>query len=194
VKIRSLPRSLALASLGAFVFVASGLEIRCDGATAQSRPTLAGLQTAVDLLGVRVALLEASASGYQLKGFSAQTVRGDGGVLTMSSACAASFPGSRMCTSREILDTTNVPVFTNNNDAWVRPTHVEVATGGNVTAVALDESGVSTPNTGSSGASAEDLSCRGWIASANLGLVVSDEGSFRLVACNANRPVACCGP
>jgi hypothetical protein len=186
-------RSLALASLVALVLVASGLEVRCDGAGAQSRTTIASLQAEIDLLGLRVAMLEASASGYQFKGFSGGNVRGDGGVLAMTSACAATFAGSRMCTSREILETTVVPNIAVNTEAWVRPNFTPVATG-TATSVALDESGVPTLSSATANGTAEDMSCRGWTATSNQGLVVNRNGSFRLQGCNNNRPVACCGP
>lgn len=190
---RSARRSLAIASLGALVIVASGLEIRCDGANAQSRTTIASLQAEIDLLGLKVAMLEASGSGFELKGFTTTTVRGDSGVLVMTSRCAEAFPGSRMCTSREVLETRNVPTISSNNDAWVRPNFTSVATGGSANTVALDESGVPTISSSVTG-TAEDMSCRGWIATANQGLVVSRNGSFRLNSCGNNRPVACCGP
>jgi len=191
---RSARRSLALASLAALVLVASGLEVRCDGADAQTRTTIASLQAEIDLLGLRVAMLEASASGFELKGFSTASVRGDGGVLGMTAACAASFAGSRMCTSREVLETTTVPNISVNTEAWVRPNFTPVATGGNANTVALDESGVPTLNSANTNTTAEDMSCRGWTATANQGLVVNRNGSFRLQGCNNNRPVACCGP
>jgi len=190
---RSARRSLALASLAALVLVASGLEVRCDGASAQSRTTIASLQAEIDLLGLRVAMLEASASGYELKGFSATNRGGNGGLLGMNAACAATFAGSRMCTSSEVLDTTNVPAISSNADAWVRPSFSPVATGGTAVTVGLDASGVPAPNA-SNGNTSEDLSCRGWAASAGLGLAVNKNGSFRLSGCDGARPVACCGP
>jgi len=190
---RSARRSLALASLAALVLVASGLEVRCDGASAQSRTTIASLQAEIDLLGLRVAMLEASASGYELKGFSATNRGGNGGLLGMNAACAATFAGSRTCTSTEVLETRNVPTITSNADAWVRPSFSPVATGGGAASVALDASGVASPNS-SNGATADDLTCRGWIANGALGLSVNKNGSFRLVGCDSSRPVACCGP
>jgi hypothetical protein len=190
---RSARRPLALASLAALVLVASGLEIRCDGANAQSRTTIASLQAEIDLLGLRVAMLEASASGYQLKGFSSTNRNGNSGVLAMNSACAATFTGSRMCTSSEVLETTNVPVISSNADAWVRPSFSPVASGSTAATVGLDASGVPSPNA-SNGNTSEDLSCRGWAASSGLGLAVNKNGSFRLSACDGGRPVACCGP
>lgn len=190
---RSVRRSATLALLGALVLVASGLEVRCDGATAQSRTTIASLQAEIDLLGLRVAMIEAGASGYQFKGFSSTNLNGTRGVLEMTAACAATFPGSRMCTSEEILQTTTVPEISSNADAWVRPSFTPVATGGNAVAVGMDASGVSAPNA-NVGSTAEDLSCRGWIASGALGLVVNRSGSFRIVGCGNNRPVTCCGP
>jgi hypothetical protein len=186
-------RSLALASLVALVLVASGLEVRCDGADAQSRTTIASLQAEMDLLGLRVAMLEASASGYRLKGFSSTNVSGNGGVLQMNAACANSFPNGRMCTSSEVLQTSPAPAITSNADAWVRPSYEPVATGSGAASVALDQSGVPAPNS-SNGNSAEDLTCRGWAASGATGLAVDKNGRFRLLGCDNGRPVACCAP
>ena len=40
---------------------------------------------------------------YVLVGFSASTFNGARGLFTYAQACQADFPGSRMCSSREIM-------------------------------------------------------------------------------------------
>jgi len=190
---RPFRRTLALASILALALVTSGLEIQCNAADAQTRTTIASLQAEIDLLGVRIAMLEASASGFELKGFSATNRSGNSGALGMNAACAATFAGSRMCTSSEVLATTNVPDIASNGNAWVRPSFSPVATGGSAATAGLDASGVPAPNA-ANGTTSEDLSCRGWAASGALGLVVNRNGSFQLAGCSSGRPVACCGP
>lgn len=186
-------RSLALASVLALALVTSGLEIQCNAADAQTRTTLASLQAQLDLQDVRIAMLEASASGYELKGFSSTNRTGSGGMLGMNSVCAATFAGSRMCTSVEVLETRNVPDIASNANAWVRPSYAPVASGSNAASVALDASGVPAPNA-ANGTTSEDLACRGWAANGALGLVVNKNGAFQLAGCDSGRPVACCGP
>ena len=70
----------------------------------------------------------------QLVGFTTAGFQGDEGVLGYTRACQQEFPESRMCTSVEVLETTDVPAL--SGDAWVRPVS-QVSD-----SVALDASGV----------------------------------------------------
>ena len=58
---------------------------------------------------------------FQLVGFTSTTHTGDEGVLRFTLACQAEFAGSRMCSSQEVLDTTDVPSGLGGY-AWVRTT------------------------------------------------------------------------
>ena len=117
----------------------------------------------------------------QLVGFTTESFLGDRGVLDFTKACQADFPGSRMCTSTEIMKTTAVPVLA-GLVAWVRP-HIITNTG---TGSAIDASGVQEE--------ASDLSCKGWTTrlSPFTGLSVSLTGSFGVLTCEAPLRVACC--
>ena len=57
---------------------------------------------------------------FQLVGFTSELRTGASGVLNFTLACQAEFPGSRMCTSVEVMETTNVPAGLPPR-AWVRP-------------------------------------------------------------------------
>jgi hypothetical protein len=116
---------------------------------------------------------------FQLIGFTSTLHLGDTGVLGFTLACQAEFPGSRMCTSQEVMETTSLPESL-AGDAWVRP----VVTGDKYGAI--DASGVR----------AEDLSCSGWSnanGSTAAGLIVSESGSIRVTpGCEDPRAVSCC--
>jgi len=105
-------------------------------------------------------------------------------------ACQEEFgPDARWCTSEEILNTVNWPVFESN--AWVRPTFVP-----SNTAQAVDISGVSAPSAG-------DFTCNGWKAEYPNGtaLVLENRGglrglrrAFSLFESSVAIGFTCCGP
>ena len=112
--------------------------------------------------------------GFDLAGFTTETLTGAQGVLAFTLACQAEFAESRMCTSEEILNTIDVPADLAGT-AWVRPTYVE---GGH------DISGVED--------SAEHYTCKGWTFDGNKGLTVTEDGKFDTLICNNLFQVACC--
>jgi hypothetical protein len=124
------------------------------------------------------------ASPFQLVGFTSATFDGGQGVFTYTAACQAEFPGSRFCTSEEVLNTVSVPLGL-SGDAWVRPVFVPFGmnAGG---MIVLDTSG--RDHTGLS-----RLSCFGWSPGGGLGLIVSAVGGFSFGHCGTPRAVACCG-
>jgi hypothetical protein len=107
------------------------------------------------------------------------------GVLTYNNACHGDFPGSRMCTSVEVMETTPY-IGGSFPSAYVRP----VIVGQNSDGVPFDASGLpEQPTLGPS------LSCRGYNdAIAARGLIVDSLGRFSSVVCSLERPVACCAP
>lgn len=127
------------------------------------------------------AISELQSARPQLVGFTSSTFEGAAGVLNFTEGCQADFPGSRMCTSTEIMETTAVPLLALES-AWVRP-DIITDTG---TGLAIDASGVE--------AEAIDLSCDGWTSQefTSTGLSVRRRGSFSLLRCDAPLPVACC--
>ena len=132
---------------------------------------------------------------FQLVGFTSAAFTGGQGVLGFTNACQAeSFPGSRMCSSIEVMETVAVRSGL-TGDAWVRPTFQP--TGGNT----LDASGRNT--------NPAYLTCDSWRGgqlgprtdnwgrvspSALTGLSVSAAGVFVLQGCGVAQSVACCAP
>lgn len=109
---------------------------------------------------------------FQLVGFTAQGFIGDTGGLGFTLACQAEFPGSRMCTSEEVLNTVSLPAGL-GGPAWVRPSFQP---GGQMV---VDASGLWTNN-------AEHLTCKGWSDGSTFGqgLGATADGSFQFRDCS----------
>ncbi len=126
-------------------------------------------------------------SSSVLVGFSAGTHIGSDGLLAFSGTCADDIPGSRLCTSLEVLETPNMPSGLTGT-AWVRPFVMPDGTGA---------SGRSNPPT-----------CGAWTngSSGSFGLIMllDDEpalgpelapySGFLTSRCNTPLPIACCAP
>lgn len=124
------------------------------------------------------------AGRFQLVGFTAATFSGGQGVLGFTLACQDEFPGSRMCTSLEVMETTELPLLPGTGDAWVRPSFVP---SGSVEAA--DASGRS--------GTFRTLTCSGWNGGASTsdhGLGVSVAGKFLTPVCFLELSVTCCAP
>ncbi len=169
------------------VFTAAGLAVLAGPivATAEPKPKP---PRQVQIVNDPLAVITAPPPRFQLVGFTNATFAGDAGVLGMSRGCAVELPGSRMCDSLEVLETSAVPDLTGRPRAWVRPSPVPGGTPGRV----VDASGAQEePN---------NLTCIAWsfATSGNSGLTVSTDGSFFAEAsaergrCDVPRPVACC--
>ena len=110
------------------------------------------------------------------EGFSSATVLTNIGYLGMNNACKATYTGSRMCTSEEVIGDSNVTSLPAGANAWVRPL--------------MQESG-SIDKTSNIPA----WSCKSWSStqSTGLGLVVNSSLSFSNYSCNFTfLYVACC--
>ena len=106
--------------------------------------------------------------------------RGDAGIDDLNKACNDRFPGSRMCSSSEVLNSPVIQIF--SSAPWVRPDIVGV--GGN--GVAVDASGLAFQP--------ERLTCDGWKNGAGFtGLALIPNGGFNILACDRESNVACCG-
>lgn len=129
----------------------------------------------------------------QYVGMSTRLFNGGEGVLQMTRACQETFPGSRMCSSDEVVKTTELPDEVSLPASqpapfgWVRPSAI-VGRGNNIgieTTVALQSD-------------VEKFSCAGWntststALSANSGLTVNRHGQFVLSGCSGTLKVACC--
>ena len=126
-----------------------------------------------------------SPARFQLVGFTTATFTGGEGVLGFTLACQAEFPGSRMCSSVEVMGTTVVPASL-TGEAWVRPVMVPfaLASGG---AHVLDAAGIV--------GSPSQIGCDGWrTGTGNTGLSIYADGRFTRLACYTPRAVTCCAP
>ncbi len=129
----------------------------------------------------------AETSNIQLVGFTTATATGDAGILTFHKLCFAEFPGSRMCTSDEIVATIDPPLTAGTEYAWVHS--VLVASLASRSSV-FDSLGIEyelgfnhRPN------------CAGWAYTGPFGPVIAtDSGSATVHACTEANRIACCAP
>ena len=114
---------------------------------------------------------------FQLVGFTQSTHVGDDGLLGFSAACQDEFgPGTRICRTDEVAETTALPVGIDPlARAHIRPD--------------LMPTGLDSTTRISS------LTCTGWTlsSSSHTGFAVTGRGAFLNVACNTPMSVACCG-
>lgn len=133
-------------------------------------------------------------SQFVFAGTTTISTTGGLGTRTFSAFCNSEFPGSRVCTSQEILETRFTTSFDDapkSPGAWLRPTFVAAnvtAGNGSLDIIATDMSGVS-------GHSSNGLTCDGW--SSNLAtqtglIVLPGNGRFMTGECDVLRAVACC--
>ncbi len=121
---------------------------------------------------------------FELVGHTPGGRTGAAGVLVWNEDCDNSFPGSRVCTSGDLLRG-NLPVrFTDptpNATNWVLPTVV-----GNSGTSLIDASGIV--------GSPANLTCNAYTSGAATvtGLSINDRGYFVLAGCNGQRSLACC--
>ncbi len=120
-----------------------------------------------------------SCPSFGLVGATRTAFLGTEGPMSFSRACAEDFPGSRWCTSAEILSSVNPPGF--RAVAWVRPVFVLVS-GSSF----MDVSGLLAP--------APNFTCDTWSRTDAVGLVVNAKGSFSTHPCSVVRTAACCAP
>lgn len=105
---------------------------------------------------------------------------GNAGIVALNRSCNTVHPGSRMCTSAEVMNTPDAP-YLPHNVLWVRPEIVGVTPTGE----AIDASGIS--------ATAGELTCSGWI-SGTFGLAIINIGGFNILSCTSEFNIACCAP
>lgn len=130
------------------------------------------------------------AQDRELVGVTSETTSGfGGGVAGMHERCKAEFPGTRMCSSSDIVrngvsDALGLPL---NNLAWVHPSREVPDTRFISTGILDAVSGI--PTTAGS-----TLSCGSWNneSSNNRGLIIGDDGTLSLLPCSATIAVACC--
>jgi hypothetical protein len=130
---------------------------------------------------------------YQYVGITTQTFDGSAGIGNFTLACQQDFPNARMCTSAEIISTTQWPPQPAVEfSAWVQPIYAPIS---GDTELVLDVSGQSHGDL-------SGISCRGWRTNLPTyqGLLLESRpaegkyGSFWRQECDQTRPVACCAP
>lgn len=182
---------------GIGIVVVSGLAVFASSAVAQD--SSGPIHACVHLKNGKTRIVEGASSctskerhlawnresDAQLVGLTAATLKGDAGVIGFTQACQQEFPGTRFCSSQEVVRTIAVPSGLSGS-AWV-------LTSGGVglgTGVLVDASGAI--------GSGNNLSCEGWLIGVGnqTGLAVDfgvSAGSFSLQLCSEARKVACCG-
>ena len=125
-----------------------------------------------------------AAAAHQLVGFTEAQQPGDVRLFGLTRACQAEFPGSRLCSSLEVLETTAIPSGLEGN-AWVRPTYVS-----SIDRSVVDASGLVLLG-------GPPSNCDQWTGSASTGIIVDSGGNFSSgPAARFSEPhsVACCAP
>jgi hypothetical protein len=143
----------------------------------KSERRIALLALVVLVLCVSVLAHAGVASAGKFLGFTDIAADGKTGVMELNRLCQAQFSGSRMCTTREIMNTVNtghkIPFA---GWAWVK----------NVYNNPGDEF--------LSGSSGGQLSCWGWSSNASFdkGLAINGDSNFSQQKCNLLLNVSCC--
>jgi hypothetical protein len=120
-------------------------------------------------------------------------VSADIGGFVLSKECANKFNKSRMCTSKEVIETANPPSIPPSVAAWVQPIY------GAAFRDTLDRLAVIETYTGVLGyfdPHRPMLNCGSWHSASNDkdGLVVTAKGVFGTLNCVNKARVACCAP
>ncbi len=114
---------------------------------------------------------------FELVGFTLDTIFADVGFLGLTSACQVDFPESRVCSTREIAETTAVPPGL-SGFAWVIPVGGDndpVFDGALSVRTCFSDGPFTSRNANNAGT-----------------VIDADSGSMTTRPCNVARPVACC--
>jgi hypothetical protein len=150
---------------------------------ADMNSNFSAVATAVNDNDTRITALEAS-SAPVFQGFSSGTVDGGDGVFALAQACSASFSGSKICNSDELVNSVyNSSASNLSGLAWLLP---RLSTG--------DTQSTELNSGRENGNPWETFSCRGWGSDSNAytGTVVSSVGELTIRGCDNSYPVACC--
>ena len=126
---------------------------------------------------------------FQLVGFTTTTYLGDVGLFAFSRGCHAEFPHSRMCRSKEVVETVTISSGLATT-AWLQPSVVAGGIGGATFPPLrkfMDASGVAGRD--------DSFSCGPgptWSLTTGSGLAVDFEGRFGFQPCSVAQAVACC--
>lgn len=157
----------------------------------QNQSNISTLQSDVAALQGNISTITNSGSLKHLVGFSSGTTLGSGGLKVMTDLCGSDFPGSRICTSEEIVKSTSFPTITVTAvGAWVQPVLIGSGNGDS----GVNSRPVTDSYSGYGDNSGLKLTCAGWSSGgvAGNGLVITTELKFQLGSCSTARAVACC--
>jgi len=134
---------------------------------------------------VRVSNVPAIGSGPRhLVGVTQDTFVLDQGLFPLARACHRDFPGSRPCTTAEIVGTVNPPTLP-AGQAWVLPVQTFIGS--------IDSPvGIDVPTGAQTERYQANLTCNGF-TSASDAVVVDQDERFTRVGCELLIPAACCG-
>ena len=150
---------------------------------ADMNSNFSAVSTAVNDNNTRIVALETS-SAPVFQGFSSGTVDGGDGVFAMVQACSASFSGSKICNSEELVNSVyNSSASNLSGLAWLLP---RLSTS--------DEQATELNSGRENNDPWQTFSCRGWgnDSSSYTGTVVSYVGELTIRTCNNSLSVACC--
>ena len=126
-------------------------------------------------------------SSFRFVGATAATTTGDAGIFGLSALCGGEFLGSRICMSREFIETVDPPSYPSVL-AWIHPTFVPTLT--------IRGATNSPDNFDRDISGALASTCFGWSTATNKqGLAVNvSSGAFFERSCSQTIAVACCAP
>jgi hypothetical protein len=121
------------------------------------------------------------------KGVTTAVFDGAGGWPTMNASCDLTFPGARVCTDRDLMNTYPAPAP--GADAWM------VATLGTNTSNGAQPfwGGWSPPSTSTGSINCGGVSSRIFEETSGSSFVVTASGDFDVRLCASMHPAACCG-
>ena len=162
-----------------------------SGATtsaSQMNANFTAVESAVDDNHSRILVLEAMVNPV-FQGFSSTSFDGSAGTRSMKSACNSSFSGSKICTTKEFLNSTyNASASNLSGSAWLLP---ELQAYGTNNSTVIDTwTGISDTTSYPE----REMTCQGWVSSNSSyrGMTVTSIGSFGRTTCDTSLPVACC--
>ena len=130
---------------------------------------------------------------YQWVGITSNIYKPDIGLMKFSEICGSEFPGSRMCTSKELMEThSRPPIQEKSPYAWVQPIIASLGeTDGTHPFIIVEQyTGVKTQES--------TLNCKTWrstdwkIAGLAIELFENEERRFGPLGCNTTAHIACC--
>lgn len=128
------------------------------------------------------------AGDRQLVGYTVETVRANVGIFALNNACEREFPGARMCTTEEILN--SVSDDPSRSTAWIRPVSIISESTTNPDRSIQFDTASGIFNFGSY----DSLNCKGYKSGSQFAgsIGLNQDGGFGMAPCSTSRSIACC--